>query len=264
MDSRYDHLNEREKIEAIKQRYLEESQSFQKIANDMGTYANKILRDAKKFNIPIRNKSEAQKNALEKGVHKHPTKGKTRTEEEKNRIGIGVMNNWANADENTINQKKQNAKTLWEQKTDEEKQNMLSKANAAVRESSKTGSKMEHYVLNFLIKQNLKVEFHKEQILANTRLQIDLFLPTMNIAIEIDGPSHFSPVWGEEVLQRNQDYDKKKSGLIVGKGYRLIRIKQTKDFSKSRALVICKQLQDILENINQHTSRIIEIEDIDA
>jgi very-short-patch-repair endonuclease len=260
----YNELNEQQKRDIILQSYVKDQKSFGTIAKQYDTYANRIIRDAKKFNIPVRNKSQAQKNALSSGKHKHPTKGRKRSEAEKMNIGSGVMKNWSNADPNRLSQKKENAKILWDKRTDEEKNSMLSKANLAVRQSSKLGSKMEHYVLNFLIENNYKVDFHKEQMLANTRLQIDLFLPEMNIAIEVDGPSHFAPVWGEEVLSRNIAYDQKKSGLIVGKGYRLVRIKQKKDFSKSRASMVCDRLKSVLDNINQTSSKIIEIEDNNA
>ena len=95
-------------------------------------------------------------------------------------------------------------------------------------------------------------------------MQIDLFLPTMNIAIEVDGPSHFESVWGEEVLQRNITYDAKKTGLIIGKGYKLIRVKQKKDFSKTRAKIVCDKLLQTIYNINDTVSKVIEIEDNNA
>ena len=72
----------------------------------------------------------------------------------------------------------------------------------------------------------------------------------MNTAIEIDGPSHFLPVWGEEALKKAQNYDQKKQGLILGKGLALIRIKQTKDFSKSRASLILNDLVALLNKIS--------------
>jgi very-short-patch-repair endonuclease len=125
-------------------------------------------------------------------------------------------------------------------------------ANEAVRATSKTGSKLEKYLLQKLLADGYKVDFHKEQTLLNTKLQIDLFLPTHNIAIEVDGPSHFEPVWGDDSLNRNKKYDAKKEGLITGKGWGLIRIKQTKDFSKSRADVIYTRL---IENIQYMHSK---------
>jgi very-short-patch-repair endonuclease len=108
------------------------------------------------------------------------------------------------------------------------------------------------YEENYLLKNGYKTDFHKEHILSNTKLQIDLFLPTMNIAIEVDGPSHFLPVWGDDVLLKNQKYDKKKTGLIIGKGLSLIRIKQTRDFSKSRADLIVIKLLAAIESVKNN------------
>jgi very-short-patch-repair endonuclease len=257
-------MSDSAKTNLINKMYTEQNLSFRDIAIKYNTYPNKILRDAKRLGIKIKNKSEAQKNALETGKHKHPTKGRQRTEEEKNNIGMAVMKNWESLDENELKKKKQIYQDLWNKKSDDDKANMLHKANLAVRRSSKVGSKLEHFVLNFLVEHGFKTEFHKEHILANTKLQIDILIPTMNIAIEIDGPSHFAPVWGEETLEKNITYDKKKTGLLIGKGFKLIRIKQTKDYSKARATLICAKLLDSIELLKHNQTNIIEIGDTDA
>jgi very-short-patch-repair endonuclease len=106
------------------------------------------------------------------------------------------------------------------------------------------------------------VEFHKEYSLLNTKLQIDLFIPKLNVAIEVDGPSHFEPVWGNDALKRNKKYDDKKTGLIIGKGLYLIRIKQTKDFSQSRGVLIFDELVktlDLIENKQLVNTKVITI-----
>jgi hypothetical protein len=262
----YNDLSDAAKMDMINELYTKLNTSFRDIADKYNTYPNKILRDAKRLGIKIKTKSEAQKNALQTGKHKHPTKGRERSETEKQNIGMSVMKTWDELGEEELKKKKLVYQELWNKKSDDEKANMLHKANLAVRHSSKVGSKLEHFVLNFLIDQGFKTEFHKEHILANTKLQIDIFLPTMNIAIEIDGPSHFAPVWGEDVLQKNIVYDKKKAGLLIGKGYKLIRIKQTKDFSKARANLICSNLLVSLKNLdkNKSNTNIIEIGDTDG
>jgi very-short-patch-repair endonuclease len=246
----YNKMSDVQKKNILDKEYTNNLSSFAEIAKQYQTYANKLRRDAIKFNIPIRNKSEAQKVALKQGRHSHPTMGKKRSEEEKQKIGLGVMESWDNISDQELDRRKQIAKNNWEKLSPNEQQEILKKANVAVRQSSSLGSKMELYILEKLIKDGYKVEFHKEQILVNTKLQIDLFLPTMDVAIEIDGPSHFEPVWGEDVLQKNKRYDTKKNGIILGRGITLIRIKQTKDFSKSRASIIYDKLKQLLSNKN--------------
>jgi len=257
----YSDLSDAEKHSLLNKYYIKENKSFQQIASMYHTYANKIRRDAMKFGIKSRNKSEAQKNALESGAHKHPTKGTNRLDSTKIKIGKGVMKSWDNLSEKEIAHRKQQAKNKWNQLSDHEKQHRLNLANQAIRNSSKVGSKLEHFLLKHLIKDGYKVDFHKEQILSNTKLQIDLFLPTMNIAIEVDGPSHFLPVWGEEALKKNQKYDQKKTGLIIGKGLKLIRVKQTHNFSRSRSLVLYDKLLLAIAKIQDSVTKSIEIED---
>lgn len=251
MPQNYSLMNDAEKEKIIRKLYEQENRSFIDIANSLGTYANKIRRDAKKFNIKIKNKSEAQKNALISGRHKHPTKDKGHDPETKKKIGLSVVESWDNMSEQELNNRKNKAKENWDKLSNDAKKNMRDKANKAVRVSSKVGSKLETYILERLLKLGYKVDFHKEQSLVNTKLQIDLYIPELSTAIEVDGPSHFLPVWGEETLKRNIAYDKKKTGLILGKGMVIIRVKQISDFSPTRADSIVEQLSAILQNIKQ-------------
>jgi very-short-patch-repair endonuclease len=261
----YNDLNDNDKKQLLKKEYEQNQLSFGEIAKKYDTYANKLRRDSIKFKISIRDKSEAQKIALKTGRHNHPTKGTERPEHTKNKIGMSVLQSWESLDDAELERRKLIAKQNWEKLSDDEKANILRSANTAVRKSSDTGSKMELFILEQLVKNGYKVDFHKEQTLSNTKLQIDLFLPTMSVAIEIDGPSHFSPLWGEETLKKNKTYDNKKNGLILGKGLVLIRIKQTKDFSKSRGQIVFGQLQEQLLSISKKfpdpSNRLIEIGD---
>ena len=257
----YSHLSDNEKFSILEKHYVKEAKSFQDIAEMFDTYPNRIRRDAIKFNIPIRNKSDAQKNALNSGKHKHPTKGTKRDEATKDKIGLSVMNSWENMSKSELKRRSELAKQNWEKLPDHIKQNRLHEANLAVRESSRSGSKLEKYLLKALMENGHKVEFHKEQVLSNTKLQIDLYVVDLNIAIEVDGPSHFEPVWGEEVLKRNQKYDNTKTGLIIGKNMKLIRIKQEKDFSKSRASVIFERLMRAMDDVKNKGQNYIEIGD---
>lgn len=171
------------------------------------------------------------------------------------------MESWGNISESELKRRSELAKLNWDKLSDDEKQIRFEKANVAVRQTSKTGSKLEKFLLAGLLKNGYRVEPHKEQILSNTKLHIDLFLPQLSIAIEVDGPSHFEPVWGEEALQRAQDYDNKKTGLLIGKQIRLIRVKQKKDFSKSRASIIFSRVVGAIEDIQNQGQNYIEIGD---
>ena len=59
-------------------------------------------------------------------------------------------------------------------------------------------------ITSWVFTKGFKVEFHKEHWLQNHRLQLDLFIPDLRTVVEVDGPSHFKPVWGMENLIKNQ------------------------------------------------------------
>lgn len=257
----YNDYSEIQKASMLHKYYVEEKKSINQIAEMYNLYANKIRRDLKKYNIPIRNKSEAQKNALASGSAAHPTQGKERDEATKNKIGKSLMQSWDSLSDKELKRRKDTARKNWENLSEDEKQMRHNAANVAIRETSKVGSKLEQYLLEELVAAGYRVEPHKEQLLSNTKLHIDLFLSGANIAIEVDGPSHFSPVWGEEALARAQEYDRKKTGLLIGKGLKLIRVKQTRDFSKSRAAIIFERLVQAISDIEKKQDNYIEIGD---
>ena len=53
----------------------------------------------------------------------------------------------------------------------------------------------------------------------NENLEIDLFIPALKTAIEIDGPAHFLPIWGQQSLERHIRADAQKAGLLINRGF---------------------------------------------
>jgi len=140
----------------------------------------------------------------------------------------------------------------WEQKSDEEKALLIAEAQNAVRKSSKEGSKLEHFLLSELTKRNLRVEFHKDHWLQNQKLQVDLYLPDHRAVIEVDGPSHFKPVWGQENLEKNIKADQQKTGLVLGAGLMMIRIRQDKSLTQRYMRNTLSKLLGLLEKVKEH------------
>jgi very-short-patch-repair endonuclease len=117
-----------------------------------------------------------------------------------------------------------------------------------------------------LLKNGYKVEFHKERLVRNERLQIDMILPEHNIAIEIDGPSHIRPVWGEENFERNKRSDDQKTGLLLGLGFTLIRLLQDSTLSNVRKNAYLNELLKVVESVvdKTETSKYIKIGDVNG
>ena len=120
---------------------------------------------------------------------------------------------------------KKNAKDRWELQTSEEKIDRQKRAGEALRRASTEGSKAEKFVYEHLTKAGYEVIMHKVGLIPGEKYEVDLFLPSMRVAIEIDGPQHFLPIYGEKNLRNNIKYDAIKNGALISRGICVIRIK---------------------------------------
>jgi very-short-patch-repair endonuclease len=258
-------LKNEDKKQLLESLYIDEMKSDVEIGEILGTYSNKIRRDRLRLGIPTRTLADAQKLALKKGRAKHPTQGRERTDEEKKKIGESVSAKWAKIDDKERQRRVEIGKESWNSKTEDEKKELLQKAVKSIRESSKSGSILEKFLLHGLISAGYKVYFHKEHFVKNERLQVDLLLPELNIAIEVDGPSHQKPVWGEINFERNQKSDKQKTGLLIGQGITLIRVKQLGNISEVKKRRYLSELLETIDKIKRNElSKEIIIGDING
>lgn len=223
---KYLELNDTKKSDLLESLYHDYLLSWSEIAKLCGTYPNKVRRDAKSFSIPSRSKSTAQSLALKEGRHPHPTKDKGHSEETKIQISDKVADLWDNLSEKERAKRRLEAVKRWNEKSPEEIEEFRRASIEAIRTAAKEGSALEKYLHQNLIKKGWKVEFHKEQWVERERLQIDLLVPALSLAIEVDGPSHYEDIWGEDVLRKNQQRDHEKNGLLLRQGFVIIRIRQ--------------------------------------
>ena len=247
------------------EQYVKRGKSTYEIAEELGTYPNKVRRSLVKLGIDLRDKSKAQSKALQTGRHKHPTKGTVRTEDDRIKISEGMHSHWSKMPEEERNRRSEQAKKQWDAMSAEDKDKLRKAAAAAVRKAGKEGSKMEKFLLKGLTQEGYSVIFHKRGLIPNDRLEVDLFLPELKVAIEVDGPSHFFPIWGEQNLQKHISADAHKSGLLLRAGYIVLRVKHiTKSISNKhqRDLLeaILSSLKTIEDKFPSKGKRFIELE----
>ena len=120
------------------------------------------IRDAKKFGIRIRSRSESAKIALDRGRSKHPTKGKKRDSETKKKISESQGKVWDSLSAEERQKRSNIGKESWNKKTEQEKSDLIQKGSAAIRESARTGTKLERFLLEELTKRKYDVQFHRE------------------------------------------------------------------------------------------------------
>jgi len=103
-----------------------------------------------------------------------------------------------------------------------------------------------------------------EVIIPAENLEIDLYIPELKTIIEVDGPSHFLPIWGEDKLQKQVNADLRKSGALLSKGYAIIRVKSlgSESLAKREYLIeqVLNQLQSISKKFPPKSKRFIEVE----
>lgn len=242
----------------------EEGLSLHQIAEKYNTYPNKIKRLLNKHGYQLRNKSDAQKASYD-GGRPHPRAGKNIPEEMKEKIARTLSETWQNMPEKDKKRRSKLAKNAYNSMSDQEKTELLKKAHEGMREAAKHGSRMEKFVSDALSEAGYNVERHRTGITMDRDLEVDIYLPSVSIVIEIDGPTHFLPIFGEEKLQKHIEADNAKNAILLNHGLVVIRVKcYQKNISNFRLKETAKSVLEfvtkIADNFPDRKNRLIEIE----
>jgi len=235
------------------------------ISKMLNTYPNKVRRRLKKLGIELRDKSEAQKNALEKGISIIPTSGRQRTENEKLKISKSLSKNWQTISTDKYEERCNKARERWNNLSEIEKENMRQKALIEIHKASKEGSKLEKFLREILKQNGYHALYHIDNLITGNKLEVDMYIPALKAIIEVDGLSHFEPIWGEEKLRKQIKSDMEKNGLVLSKGFVMIRIKHLHyNLTYANKEKLKHSILDILKKIEykypEESQRYIEIE----
>jgi hypothetical protein len=224
------------------------------IAKELDTYPNKVSRALKKHGIKLRDRGSAQSIALKTGRSNHPTKDKGHSEESKVKISESVARNWENLSYEEFESRRETARKQWANMSEEDKTKLRESAVPGIKKASKEGSKLEKYIQSQLTKAGYVIEYHKKGIVPNSNLEVDIYLPEIGTAIEIDGPSHFLPIWGQDALSKTIKSDNEKNGLLRYHGVMVLRVAQKRKTLSKKAMrdtwsaieselkVVCKKM----------------------
>jgi len=243
----------------------DEGKTIREIAEIVQASTTTIMRAFKKNGKQLRSKSEALKKSAKEGKLSSPTIGKKRTRAEKDSIARGRAEAWRKIDPEARESFKTAARERWEGWTDEEKVERQRRAGEGLRAASKEGSKLEKFVYKHLTSDGYHVILHEKGLIPGEKYELDLYLPELKTVIEIDGPQHFLPIFGEDRLQKVMKYDKVKNGSLLSNGLCIIRVKFTlkalSDYTAKRIYnMILEQVKAIEKKFPPKGKRMIELE----
>lgn len=120
--------------------------------------------------------------------------------------------------------------------------------------------------LEKLIEENINKEYPDLEIHYNRRDaiqgELDIFIPSLKLAFELNGIFHYEPIFGEEKLSKTQSNDKRKFQACLERGIELCIIDSSKQkmFKPKTSQVY---LDIIINVINQKMERLGGIEPLD-
>ena len=104
--------------------------------------------------------------------------------------------------------------------------------------------------LEFYIEEQLKSELPHISFLANNKetigSELDFYFPDLKLAIEINGPTHYLPIYGEKKLSQTQANDKLKRIACEKASITLATVDNLKSFSLKFANSVWLEVKAIL------------------
>lgn len=242
--------------------YFNKNRSAPEIAEELGTYPNKIIRIIRKSGLKMRSKSDSQKIALEAGRTTHPTEGMERSDETKLKISESVAVKWQGFSDNKKEKIRESLQKSWKKRDPVEVKAMQKKAVQSLSKSGREGSKIEKFMVEELANRGYNILAHKKGLIPNSNLEPDAVLPDIKLVIELDGPTHSKPIFGQERLDKVIASDAEKNALFLQHGFCVLRIKYlSKTLSQYKKRTMIESLVEKIEEIKKnHKVTILSIE----
>lgn len=235
--------------------YIEKERSVYDIADTEGVYPNKITRELHSFGFRLRSKSEAQRAAIKHGRHKHPTKGRARPAEVREKISESVSASWQNLSDEEKTLRSDSSKLRWRQTLKRKRDRFREQGMIANKKAGINGSRLERYLVAKLGESGHEVEQRPKD-----GISIDIFLPRLKVAIQVDGPSHVKPIWGMKKLERRIIADERNTRRLLDSGFNVLRIKNmVKTMTNVQERKVYQDVVNILPTLNGGVVRHIEV-----
>lgn len=251
-------------MEEVRRLVEVECKSTYEVADELGYSQSHISRSISKYNkmntknpIKSRNKSEAQKNFLNKNDHQR--QGSTHDDSSKKSISDSMRTLYESEEGDAIRDKISQARIdEWAEKSDEEKASILLQLKNANRAaaSSGEGSKFENFIAEKLKEHGYTVDQRATYATPGKDYHVDIALAKEKLIIEIDGPTHWSAIYGEEELVKVQAKDKRKDDALHLLGWHVLRVQDNSgSCSRARWRRVFDKVQHVINNYTKKNKK---------
>lgn len=236
--------------EEVRRLYLEEGLSMRGVAKKIGAPLATLSRFMKKCGITARDKAQAQKNFLKD--HDHQMKGRKHSDATKKKISHSLGDFWDSLDDDEREAFRRKIGSAWQRKwagmSEQERKLMMEGLSNKAKAAQGKGSRLERYIAEELRKRGYLVEERSIHYTAGKNFEVDLALPNELIALEVDGPTHFLPIYGDEHLEKQKQRDARKDDMINAVGYSVLRIR---DNNGALSQLRIDKIEQAIEEIKQ-------------
>jgi len=131
------------------------------------------------------------------------------------------------------------------------------KYNNAHKTKGTRVSKLEHWLAEQLVLLFPGIEFHFNRKDAING-ELDIFIPTLRLAFELNGIFHYEPIYGPEKLGRMQSNDERKMQACHERGIELciLDVSSVKNFKPLRAQKFLYIIVNLVQHKLQELSRL--------
>lgn len=236
-------------------------------ADELGCNQSHVVRLIAKFNkenpknpIKKRNKSEAQKNYI-KRTGTHQRTGTTHSDETKEQISDTMKDVYDSPRGDEIREKiSQQRQEEWAAMSEAERVEILENLKKSSRERAMSGegSNFENFLAEKLEEQGYNVEVRTKQYTPGQKFHVDIALPDDKIIIEVDGPTHWSPIYGDDELRKVQDKDSQKDKTLTSMGWNVLRVQDSSgSTTRARFVRVLEQVESIQKYKGKKTTHYV-------
>ena len=143
------------------------------------------------------------------------------------------------------------------------KNNFCSKSCAATYNNKNKSHGTRRSKLEIYIEEKLKSEFPSISFLSNDKTiiksELDFYFPNLKLAIEINGPLHYDPIYGKTKLLQIQNNDSFKVAVCKEANIKLVTIGNLKNCTESYAnerWIIIKKILEGAGELESPTSNV--------